>query len=845
MAQNTNKLFYAGNDGAEVFNDVVQLSNGDILVAGTADNLAWLPEGTATTLIDGSAIANNAGSNKQAFLMLLDSTLNNILHVVHLEANQAEDFRFIKTTNEPRTTTADMFVSGNTEDTNEGGYFIAKLNNNFVNGLPTAFTWVHNVQCKDGDYPKQYQPWDVDALGRVYYVRGDSHDFNWSAMYRLNVDGNRDVVENWRTHWITGAGEFRGTPASSYVEGVEALSESGIVFKKDGRCNLRSWTQADYDMVTVDGNGGWKKGKWPLDVLFNSPCNPAADSQSTAGPGYTGYSTPSGTITYGPSVVCIDRRTNNVYVGLNSKSVLPGGNPDFEPAVMAMDPTGDLLWWSRLYHELRPDSTTWNSTPDQYIDALAIDYSLALPNSELVVVARCHGNNVENFWEGNTIAANPSASGFQNQFTGTSGNIHISWLGKLNINNANLQHSTYVAEYANSPSGLGTAHPEPIMDGWPNPNAGWPTVNTTRLQKNVLKVTADGSVIVVGIGRRTMTTANAYQKMPQPAYGGTSTWNYFVRTYNADLSLPKYSSLVVGQWDTLTQQLSVNTELMNVFKLEKGLVVVGKHTGENNDVPISDVSTWGNATYNGESALIGYFEAVELIDAADSPISDVATPFNRIAAKLFLQGAYSTANTMTTNLGNENILPTTQPFNRPPWNYTGAETTTIALGDITDWVLIELRLATNTDLIVEQKAALLRNDGILLDVDGSEGVKCFNINTTDTYKLLIRTRNHLAVCSANDINIPQASLYDFTVLANVAGIDQVVEVGEENFALYAGDFNSDGLVTVADFNDYLPDSLSVNQYVDADCNMDTNVTIADFNLYQPNASIIGIDIVRY
>ncbi|MBK7084986.1 MAG: hypothetical protein IPH53_10085 [Flavobacteriales bacterium] len=122
-----------------------------------------------------------------------------------------------------------------------------------------------------------------------------------------------------------------------------------------------------------------------------------------------------------------------MYIGFNTKSVLPGGEPDFEPAVMAMDADGALLWWSRLYHEVTPGGDTVNSSPDQYIDALAIDYSQPPASGMLVVNARCHGNNVENLWEGSSIAANPGASGFQNQFTGTNGNIHISWLGKLKL----------------------------------------------------------------------------------------------------------------------------------------------------------------------------------------------------------------------------------------------------------------------------------------------------------------------------------------------------------------------------------------------------------------------------
>ncbi|MEM1323226.1 MAG: T9SS type A sorting domain-containing protein [Bacteroidota bacterium] len=611
--------FYAGNAGNEAFYDVVQLSDGTFIIAGTADNLDWLPSNVTTVEIIPGTIANNQGTNKLGFLIQTDKTLQNILNVVYISAGGVEDIRFIKTTNEPRTATGDLYLSGNTSDANEGGYFIGKLDNNFVNGIPSEFEWTYNVKCADGDYPKLYHPWDVDSKGRVYFVRGDSHDWNWSAMYRLNSQGALDVVDNWRTHWKVGGGEFRGTPANSYAGGIQEIDFSGIVFKRDGRCNLRSWTQSDYDFVSPDGNGGSKQGKWPLDVLFDAPCDPAGNTP-TDGPGYTGYR-PGNGATFGPSSVCVDRRNDDLYVGFNAKSVLPNGNPDFEPALMKMNSTGQLVWWSRLYHEVRNDGSKHNSSPDQYIDGLAVDYSVPLPNGTVVVNARCHGNNVENFWEGNTIFNDPSLSSYQNRFTGTSGNIHISWLGKLNTNNGDLKHCTYVAEMGQNTTGIGSPHSDPLLDGWPDPNSGWMNLNTTRLVRNAIKVSADGSVIVLGVGRRPMTTRNAYLKMPNPYYGGFSAWSSFVRQYNADFSLPLYSSIIRGTWDTLAAQPPLNVELYNSFKTEEGIVIVGKHLGTEGEVPVDNVPNWGRATFDGESAYLAFLKAPEIQNAEDSPIT--------------------------------------------------------------------------------------------------------------------------------------------------------------------------------------------------------------------------------
>ncbi len=614
----TNMLTYAGNEGSEAFYDVAQLSNGNILVLGAASDLDWIaPEAPRVELSAGD-IQNNAGTQKIAFILLLDSTAQQLLSVYHLPKGAAENFRFIKFSNMQAQSTEGIYISGDTEDSATGGYFIGKLNHNFIDGVPTGFDFIITVKAKTGSYPKIYHPWDVGSDGKVVYAYGDSHDYNWSAVYRQKADGTDDLVPNWRIHWTTSGTEFYGA-ADEYPGPLADLSFSGIVFKRDGqRCELRSHTQDDYDFWQPDGNGGMKKGKWPLDVLFDAPCVPQGSSNTTSGPGYTGYS-PGATFTYGPSAICIDRRNDHIYIGFNAKSVTPSGQPDFEPAVMAMDDSGEMKWWSRLYHEVRPDGDTLISEPDQYIDALAIDYSKPPENGYLVVGARCHGNNVENLWEGNSIAANPSSWGFQNNFTGTNGNIHLSWLGKLSLASGDLFHSTYMGELAEGAASLGTPHTDPNLDGWPDPNTGWPDLNSTFLIKNMMKTGAEGNVIVLAKGRRTITTANAYQKMVKPYYGGKSCWNDFVRVYDSTLGKPIYSSLVVGQWDTLTQANGDNVRLFGVFKTARGLLVVGQHTGSGNNIPVANVPTWGASEFDNESAVLAYFQTDNLLNWDDEP----------------------------------------------------------------------------------------------------------------------------------------------------------------------------------------------------------------------------------
>jgi hypothetical protein len=618
----TNIVTYAGNGGKECFYDVMQITDGSFLVCGYADNLSWVPASATNIILTYPGhIPNSLNTNKYGFILHLSPDLQQVLQVIHFPQGIVEDIRFMKTNTQPYTATGDLYISANTADTdpNNGGYIIGKLDHNFIDGIPSALTWMNVVWAKSG--PKDYHPWDVTGKGEVYYISGEAHGYDWSAIYCLDANGKRKIVNNWRTHWLKNGTEWKGTPASAAPGGIDSVNYSGIALKYQGRCELRSWTMADYLSYQPDGNGGMKQGKWPADFLFNGPCDPT--SPTAVSPGYTGYSTASCCPVFGGSCIAIDKKTDQLYIGMNFKSTAGaayGHSPDFEPAVIAMDTGGALRWWSRLYHEVTPAGDTVESIPDQYIDALAIDYA----HNKLVVGARCHGNNTENFWEGNTVHSDTSAYGFQNQFTGTFGNIHESWLGKLKLSDGTLTNSTYMAELFEGTGSLGTPHPDPNMDGWPNPNTGWPDVNTTRLAKNNMKVSSDGSVAVIAVGRRTATTRNAYQRNISPYSTGHGCWNSFVRVYDPNFHVPLYSSLVVGQWDTITQAGGSNTDLFGVYKTSRGVIAVGRHTADTsgmaigNNIPVINVTPWGNATPSNESAILVYYQASNLYNNNDS-----------------------------------------------------------------------------------------------------------------------------------------------------------------------------------------------------------------------------------
>lgn len=218
--------------------------------------------------------------------------------------------------------------------------------------------------------------------------------------------------------------------------------------------------------------------------------------------------------------------------------------------------------------------------------------------------------------------------------------------------------------------------------------------------------------------------------------------------------------------------------------------------------------------------------------------------------KVLLEGAYD-VNTgmMTTELRAHNLLPTTQPFNRAPWNYEGTESVN-SLDNIpanaVDWILVEARNSSDNELVLDRCAAFLLADGSIVDVSHSSAINFKNIPANSAYNISIHHRNHLAILSAYPTTLPNSWPIDFRYSFEVlGGASQMVEVAPFEYALYAGDFNSNGVITVEDFNFFTSESATVNGYIDSDCNLDRVASVTDFNLYSINTSVIGVPQIRY
>lgn len=212
-----------------------------------------------------------------------------------------------------------------------------------------------------------------------------------------------------------------------------------------------------------------------------------------------------------------------------------------------------------------------------------------------------------------------------------------------------------------------------------------------------------------------------------------------------------------------------------------------------------------------------------------------ASSSNVVGVSAFLQGPFS-GGAMTIALNTNNFIPLAQPYTAAPWNYTGTESVASIPANVVDWILVELRTGTAASTTVHKRACFIKSDGSIVDLDGTSPVK-FDETDGNTYYIVIRHRNHLAVMSANPL-ILSSSLagdyltgdsteYDFSSAQTQAyGSSAEKDLGGGVYGLYSGDTNNSGIVTAADKTIVNTFNLSSGYYI-ADTNFSGIVTAAD------------------
>lgn len=211
-----------------------------------------------------------------------------------------------------------------------------------------------------------------------------------------------------------------------------------------------------------------------------------------------------------------------------------------------------------------------------------------------------------------------------------------------------------------------------------------------------------------------------------------------------------------------------------------------------------------------------------------------------VNGKLFLQGAYYNG-LMHTVLRDNGVLSLAQPFNKPPWNYNGAESVAAMPAGVVDWVLIGLRSAPQSAALA-YRAALLKNDGSVVDTSGS-GPVLFPTLPHGNYYIVVYHRNHLAIMSAAAQTLNGTSaLFDFTTAPGQAyGTNPMKQLAAGVYGMISGDGNNDGVVNIADKESIwrLQNGTPWSYEKSGDYDLDYGIDVFDLNFYwRPNKGLV-------
>lgn len=202
---------------------------------------------------------------------------------------------------------------------------------------------------------------------------------------------------------------------------------------------------------------------------------------------------------------------------------------------------------------------------------------------------------------------------------------------------------------------------------------------------------------------------------------------------------------------------------------------------------------------------------------------------------VFLEGPYNGLE-MKTGLNTASLIPLTQPYNQPPWDYAGTESViAVPNPDVVDWILIELRDAPDavsavTATRIAMKAAFLLRDGSVVGTDGS-AILHFNKSFTQQLFVIVWHRNHLGIMTANGVTASGGVYtYDFSIAASQVhgGSDGHKDIGAGVWGMIAGDANQDNLVNMIDKTQWAAFAGKAG-YISADMNLDGEVNNPDKN----------------
>jgi len=286
------------------------------------------------------------------------------------------------------------------------------------------------------------------------------------------------------------------------------------------------------------------------------------------------------------------------------------------------------------------------------------------------------------------------------------------------------------------------------------------------------------------------------------------------QTVNVALSwsAPPAASIMSVNYDL---QIAIDTNFTNIIF-------------ENSSIPETSIQP------SGLKFGTKYFWRVRISGYGWSEVREFMTIPLTVSVKVFLQGPYIGNNTMSTTLNSKGLIPLSQPYNNPPWNYNGAENVNQIPSGVVDWVLLKLK--ENDSTCIMTRAAFLKSNGNIVDLDGTSPITFSDVLPGDYY-VAIKHRNHLSVISSGPVGLTNNTItYDFTTdsskyYGGYFGSKLLETNPTKVWGMIASDGNSDGFVNAEDLNLTWRPENGFDQYLKGDYNLDGYVNAIDKNLF--------------
>ncbi|MBN2102513.1 hypothetical protein JW835_00565 [bacterium] len=201
--------------------------------------------------------------------------------------------------------------------------------------------------------------------------------------------------------------------------------------------------------------------------------------------------------------------------------------------------------------------------------------------------------------------------------------------------------------------------------------------------------------------------------------------------------LKSYENLIPGQYHHIAAVYNAQSKTVSMFLNGSRI----RYDIASQPFGIRSVNTLyiGRGTeINTVEYFDGRIDETKIYDVALSPseVEMLAILQVNLQIKIFLEGPYGTGS-METGLQTGDHLPLRSPYD---------DEEVISFPDnIVDWMQVELRTSADGSGDIYTKSAFLKNDGCVVDTDGSDTV---TVEAPEgNYYIVVRHRNHLAIMS--------------------------------------------------------------------------------------------------